>query len=307
MGGRIINSSIYHPRTNGQIERPNHTIKMILKSQDKNHRWTDCFEKSIWLYNRRKHSTTKYSPFIVEGFLPENEMKPLSELKKVPAVDLQRIHNEVAANIKSRAFQRERRHNHSLKSRKFEIGDLVVARLGKKRKITNEPSFPFRGYVHSLSSDGFSVKLEWLIPPGGMEVGSISNMLAYENVKLVQKNAKTLGIDTLFAESLIESIDQREEACEEVTNYEGIENDSSEVENDSSEVEIHLLPHSDDFDNSPPQRESVSKKKKVIKNPEKSKKKKKIITSESETKSTGRRTRSRTTNERETSGIILKI
>jgi hypothetical protein len=65
MGYNHIFSSVYHPQSNGMVERFNATfVPQIAKLQDReNNNWDEFLLPIVFAYNTGVHSTTDYSPF----------------------------------------------------------------------------------------------------------------------------------------------------------------------------------------------------------------------------------------------------
>lgn len=69
-----VNTSFYHPQTNGQIERGNATLAEYLRQFiDKDQtNWDKWLDTATLSYNTSEHSTTKYSPYqLIFGKKPD--------------------------------------------------------------------------------------------------------------------------------------------------------------------------------------------------------------------------------------------
>lgn len=182
--GRVINSSPYHPRTNGQIERPHQTIKRkLLDLMDirKTDVWSEVLEEATFRYNCTRHRSTKYMPVVIEGYTFNGEYPAVSKAP-VPEEELLRIEKEVKENLQNAANSRERRYNKKTKVQEVLIGDEIFVREGKEKKKT----FPYRGIVVSASTN--SVKVRWITPPPNQRFGEVSTRsFAYDQIKFFRK------------------------------------------------------------------------------------------------------------------------
>jgi len=66
VGTKAIFASVYHPQSNGAVERANGiifgSIKKCLFDQKKG-KWADELPKVIWSHNTSESRTTKFTPF----------------------------------------------------------------------------------------------------------------------------------------------------------------------------------------------------------------------------------------------------
>ncbi len=82
----------------------------------------------------------------------------------------------------------------------FSIGMKVLIRtkkmkkqLATKKDLTGERMYPFVGEVAEIGNNGFSIKVKWIEPPSGEEIGELSkNSFAGDLVKIPLANPDTL-------------------------------------------------------------------------------------------------------------------
>jgi hypothetical protein len=73
LGTKLLFSTTYHPKTDGQTEVVNMTLSTMLRAILKTYlkMWEDCLSHIELAYNRLVHSTIKLCPFqVVYGFVP---------------------------------------------------------------------------------------------------------------------------------------------------------------------------------------------------------------------------------------------
>lgn len=90
LGVRVINSSAYHPQSQGRVERFNQTIERELGKrigENGNKRWIDYLANANRSYNCTIHNTTKQTPFrVMFGRDPPQQWSTLSVLLKSNSV-----------------------------------------------------------------------------------------------------------------------------------------------------------------------------------------------------------------------------
>ena len=77
-----VHSTIYHPQSNGIVERFNKTIKnMLVKvTIDQEDKWHEYLPLVLFAYNSSKHESTGFSPF--ELMFGQNPASPLNNFKE---------------------------------------------------------------------------------------------------------------------------------------------------------------------------------------------------------------------------------
>lgn len=167
-------STAYHPQTNGQCERFNRTLAvMISKYVSAHHRdWDQFLQYVIFAYNSSVHETTGYSPFYLlhgkEPTLPIDATLGLGqhELQATSNEDVA-VHWEEAKRIvtereyKSKEKSKER-YDATRRTQDFEPGDLVHIRMptskrGKTTKFVHPYHGPFR-IVRRTSANDWEVE-----------------------------------------------------------------------------------------------------------------------------------------------------
>ena len=114
-------TSPYHPQANGQVEKANHTIlnglRLALLDRP-NLKWSTLLDKVVRNYNRTPHSSTGYSPQLLQfGLSPTKEDISVDEARR-------------QAVNRSNKTKEQRKQIHDLRhqSSNFQIGDLVLRR-----------------------------------------------------------------------------------------------------------------------------------------------------------------------------------
>lgn len=164
-----IETTAYHPQSNGIVERSHQTIMSHLKCYvDEDQRnWDVWLPYAMLMYRNTPHTTTKYSPFYMmhgrEMRLPTDwiheELQPdLSEDDFVNEIKrrLQIAHKKANDNIEARKEASKTYFDKKTKEKHFEIGDLVLlhcpeVRRGRTRKLDMPWIGPYT--VVSIESD----------------------------------------------------------------------------------------------------------------------------------------------------------
>ena len=152
IGYNHIFSSVYHPQTNGMVERFNATfVPQIAKLQDReNNNWDEFLAPVVFAYNTGVHATTGYSPFQLQfgcdPRLPLNAPstsftfnKPqdyYAQLKKSLSI----IRSQASDNITKRQRQYKNYYDRQHSDPHYEVNDLVLIKIhGMKSKL--EPQY----------------------------------------------------------------------------------------------------------------------------------------------------------------------
>jgi hypothetical protein len=148
IGCNHIFSSVYHPQTNGLVERFNATfVPQIAKLQDReNNNWDEFLSPVVFAYNTGIHATTGYSPFQLQfghdPRLPADEPstsfnfnKPqdyYEQLKKNLLIIRRQVHDN--ANGKQQRYKN--RYDKQRSNPHYEINDSVLIKIhGTKTKL----------------------------------------------------------------------------------------------------------------------------------------------------------------------------
>ena len=152
IGYNHIFSTVYHPQSNGMVERFNATfVPQLAKLQDRvNNNWDEFLSPVVFAYNTGNHATTNYSPFQLqfgcEPRLPTDEPNDsftfptpndyYGQLKK----SLGMMHDKAHNNIGNRQQQYKTHYDKRRPDPNYDIDDLVLIRIhGKRTKL--EPKF----------------------------------------------------------------------------------------------------------------------------------------------------------------------
>ncbi|CAF5037630.1 unnamed protein product, partial [Rotaria magnacalcarata] len=150
----ILTDNVYHPQTNGQIERFNAAMdgKIAALCNERRTNWDEVLQYVTFNYNTSIHATTKQTPFEMmhgrQATLPFDQQKEIISLTQDPEhgekirIYLEKLVNEARKNIlKSQQQYKARydlnRHNLSLK-----VDDLVLV---KTRNIRNKFDIRYEG------------------------------------------------------------------------------------------------------------------------------------------------------------------
>ena len=152
IGYNHIFPSVYHPQTNGMVERFNATfVPQIAKLQDfENKNWDEFLAPVVFAYNTGVHATTGYSPFQLQfgcdqrlllnapstSFTFNKPQDYYAQLKKSLSI----IRSQASDNITKRQRQYKNYYDRQRSYPHYEINDLVLIKIhGMKSKL--EPQY----------------------------------------------------------------------------------------------------------------------------------------------------------------------
>ena len=148
--------TIYHPQSNGLVEKHNRTIKNgLVKVLEANREgWPYIIEDVLFAHRVNRHSSTKYTPFLSIDFkfsLAEREVNETEvfdeETFEAILVSATRIRGEIheSATINIRKAQDKQKKGfdrHHLSNSEIKVGDLILL-LNNKRKDRKGGKFLF--------------------------------------------------------------------------------------------------------------------------------------------------------------------
>jgi hypothetical protein len=130
---KVCFAYVYHPQSNGAVERANalifEAVKKILKGEKKG-KWVEVMPRAVWSHNTMVYRATNFTPFRLlfgaEAVLPE-EIKHQSlrtTTEAPPCLELERL----KAIVNLQKYQDETRSWRDLKVKKrdFDVGNLVL-------------------------------------------------------------------------------------------------------------------------------------------------------------------------------------
>ena len=151
MGTKLCFASVYHPQSNGAVERANGIIFAGIKkniTELPKGKWVDELPRVIWSHNTTKSRTTKFTPFKLlygeEAVMPEeiklrswrtSEEAGATEEDIKPSIDMIEA-GKIQAAINLGRYQEETRRwkNKKVKPREIHEGDLVLRRIPKAKQ-----------------------------------------------------------------------------------------------------------------------------------------------------------------------------
>ena len=161
MGIKLDYASVYHPQTNGQVERANGLImsgikpRLVRSLTESNTHWVEVLDSVLWGLWTMPNRTTGFTPFFmvygVEAVLPYNIIHDSprmrmyeereAELDRQDSLDALEEERDVA-KARSAFYQQQARRYQSREvwAKTYNVGELVL-RLSDKKKDKLKPKW----------------------------------------------------------------------------------------------------------------------------------------------------------------------
>lgn len=140
LGISKLNTSAYHPQTNGTLERSHHTLATYLKMYTNSAKtdWDEWLPYAFFMYNSTPHSSTKYTPYeLVFGKnpnVPSSLQRPpvplynYEDYDKILKNRLQSAWQKAAINLKMAKEVSKSNYDRTTKPKEYSVGDMVLYR-----------------------------------------------------------------------------------------------------------------------------------------------------------------------------------
>ena len=170
LGVTHLYSTVYHPQTNGQIERFNATMdgKIAALCNERRTNWDETLQYVTFNYNTAIHATTKQIPFELmhgrKAILPFDQQVAMISFTQEPEHAqkikdyLEKLVQEAKENIVKSQRQYKTRYDLNRQELKLKINDLVLV---KTRNIRNKFDIRYEGpfrIIKQLGSKTFIVQ-----------------------------------------------------------------------------------------------------------------------------------------------------
>ncbi|CAM4977180.1 unnamed protein product [Rotaria socialis] len=154
LGVTHLYSTVYHPQTNGQIERFNATMdgKIAALCNERRTNWDEVLQYVTFNYNTSIHATTKQTPFEMmhgrQATLPFDQQKEIISLTQDPEhgekirIYLEKLVREARNNIIKNQQQYKTRYDLNRQNLSLKLNDLVLI---KTRNIRNKFDIRYEG------------------------------------------------------------------------------------------------------------------------------------------------------------------
>jgi hypothetical protein len=160
LGTKLCFASVYHPQSNGVVERANGIIFADIKrniTELPKSKWAEELPRVIWSHNTTTSRTTQFSPFKLlygeEAMLPEElclgtwrEVPSTNEALKTSVQNIEEIRLQAGTNLLSYQEETRRWKNKKIRPKSIRSGDLVLHKIPKgklKGKMHGKWEGPF--------------------------------------------------------------------------------------------------------------------------------------------------------------------
>jgi hypothetical protein len=155
---KLLKSSPYYAQANGQAEYSNKTlIKLIKKKIEENpRRWHEVLSEALWAHRISRHGATKVTPFKlvygqdavlpVEVNLDAYKLAKQNDISVIVYHDLMMDNIDEVTDVRLKALKKiekdkarvARAYNKKVKSKSFQVGELVWKTILPIRSRSNE-------------------------------------------------------------------------------------------------------------------------------------------------------------------------
>jgi len=158
-----LRTSVYHPQTNGQVERFNRTLIDMLRKLPSGQRqsWDEHLDRLVAAYNSTRNAVTGYSPFFlffgrrprlaVDLHFPKNPADKTGKGKTQFVTELQEqlqwAHRLAATQAEKSMLKQKRYYDKNVRAVNLEPGDLVLVKSftrGRKKLIPIWEETPYK-------------------------------------------------------------------------------------------------------------------------------------------------------------------
>jgi hypothetical protein len=153
IGMKVAFTSMYHPQSNGAVEKVNclifQAMKKILELEKKG-KWAEVMPTTVWSHNKIVCQATNYTPFWLiyglEVMLPEEiknrSLRAIAESTACPSKAeekdlLESDRLKVVANLEKYHKETRAWRDPKVKLKQFKVGNLVLCEAPARRKHEN--------------------------------------------------------------------------------------------------------------------------------------------------------------------------
>jgi hypothetical protein len=147
LGTKLCFASVYHPQSNGAVERANGVIFTSMKRNITDlpkSKWAEELPRVIWSHNTTTSRTTQLSPFKLlygeEAMYPEElclgtwrDSPSNDEDLKASVQNIEEVRLQAATNLSSYQEETRRWKNKKIRPKFIRSGDLVLRKIPKGR------------------------------------------------------------------------------------------------------------------------------------------------------------------------------